>query len=397
MKKLLFDAPQVVGVRRAWDMYHDILAGNSEYVDVIYGKGFSAPVFESLDEFQTVHRQVVAGLKREEEKSRAPKRRKASAENEGYSEPVVEPEIESSSFSLPHIHASLAEDCNLADAYASLCESESNPDPFKDDFVSVFSRAFQNFKKDQARPVLTNELSDFSNPYMMKRKTGERYLHEVCVRNKLEESLVDDFLDTDPSLSRLRSQADLPREVSEPLQAFRGLSNNWAFDPSKRMAQKLAGIAKLLDIPITVPCEPVSTSVRRGGWGHGKPKRPEPIGRYPTLASVAHSLPKDPQYAGQAMHAINVLERSKGWDYHDKTKAVNTLKEVLDNLGSSSMWAGKLNKAFQKSARRKPSNLLRRNRIRMYFKSPIAVTPLARRWTDRKAKNVARSKKEKKK
>jgi hypothetical protein len=109
------------------------------------------------------------------------------------------------------------------------------------------------------------------------------------------------------------------------------------------------------------------------------------------------------------MHAIQVLERSRGWSFSDKTKAVNALKEVLDNLPSSKMIMGKLDKALpvvrygrfapgtlsssHKFVRRKPSNLLRRNRIRMYFRSITANTPLSRRWADRRAKNQVRSKK----
>jgi hypothetical protein len=53
-------------------------------------------------------------------------------------------------------------------------------------FISSFSL--------QSRPVLTNEVSDYSTPYMMKRSTMERSLHDVCVRSQLDESVVDIYL-----------------------------------------------------------------------------------------------------------------------------------------------------------------------------------------------------------
>ena len=444
MKRLLIGAPQLVGYRRAWDMYNDILSGNAEYAERLYGKNFAAPEFADFSEFRSFHRVAVNIIMREEERAKAPKRRKSAAENEGYSEPVVEPALEHPRFLPETVIKSLVEDKWKADYYVFMCERLKdvlNPDLAEvdsDSFDAVLKRATEQYLRNQSRPILTNELSDYSNPFMMKKAATARLLHEGCVRNKLEETLVSELLESDPSLVKLRSQASLPAEVLEPLQAFRGLTN-WSFDPEIRMEQK---IDALLDITRNLlagkeameleTSEPILSNGRIkhpyrnhvgfvssapkgrvGGWGHGKPVTDEKTDlekvRYPTLQRVAHSLPQDAQYRSQAMHAIQVLERSRGWEFSDKTKAVNALKEVLDTLPASKMIAGKLNRALpvvrygrfapgtlsssHKFVRRRPSNLLRRNRIRMYFRSVTATVPLNRRWAERKTKNQQRSKK----
>ena len=422
-------------------MYNDVREGKEPYIEKLYGSSFSAPEFTSMDDFKSVHRIAVSIIKREEERAKAPKRRKAGAENEGYSEPVVEPPLEHWRFQKDNVVKSLVEDKWKSDYYAFVCakiQETLGPNASaidSDDFVSVLRRATEKYLRNESRPVLTNELSDYYNPFMMKKSTTERLLHEGCVRNKLEESLVPAFIDQQTEFVKLRSQAELPPEVLEPLQAFRGIVN-WSFDPEKRMDQKLDGIQHLLDDIAGESGDteggnpPTGSRVkhryanhygftsevprgRRGGWGHGKPLSPEKQDlqrmRYPTLQRVAHSLPKDPQYRSQAMHAIEVLERSRGWEFSDKTKAVNAMKEVLDALPSSKSIVGKLNKALpvvrygrfspgnlassHRFVRRKPSNLLRRNRIRMYFRSMTATTSLSKRWTDRRTKNAVRSKK----
>ena len=413
VKALLIGAPQVVGSRRAWDIYNDVRSGKHPYIEQLYGfKLQNPPDFSDFEDFKRYHRMAVAIIRREEEKAKAPKRRKAQAENEGYSEPVIEPVIENARFLPDHITKSLVEDKWKAEYYSNLCASveeilSPSSSPIDSDrFLDVLKRATAQFLLNESRPVLTNELADYENPYMMKKATTARIVNEKCVRNKLEESLVSEFIDSRPDMIKLRSEAQLPPEVLEPLQAFRGITD-WSFDAEIRMGQKLWAINSLLGMSHQEarPAGFVSRVPRgrRGGWGHGKPDSPEKAElarmRYPTLDRVAHSLPKDPQYRSQAMHAIEVLERSKGWQFTDKTKAVNTLKEVLDNLPSSRMIDGKLNKALPlvryggHHVRRKPSNLNRRNRIRMYFRSMTAIVPLSRRWSDRRAKNVARSKK----
>ena len=427
MKSLLIGAPQVVGSRRAWDIYNDVRSGGHEYIAKMYGSKLSNPPdFTDFEDFKRYHRAAVSIIRREEEKAKAPKKRKAQAENEGYSEPVIEPEIENRRFEPDHITKSLVEDKWKSEYYANLCRSvddilSPNSVPIdSDSFLQVLKKATAKYLRNEARPILTNELADYDNPYMMKKATTERLLHEKCVRNKLEESLVSDFVKARPDMIKLRSQAELPPEILEPLQAFRGITN-WSFDPETRITQKLESIQKIFDSDIKSPSlsewkwnHPFANHLgfvssvprgRRGSWGHGKPLSQEQADlqrmRYPTLQRVAHSLPRDPQYRAQAMHAIQVLERSKGWQFADKTKAINTLKEVLDNLPTYKSIEAKLDKALPivryggtgKNVRRKPSNLRRRNRIRMYFKSMTAIIPLSRRWSDRRAKNVARSKK----
>jgi hypothetical protein len=448
MKQLLLGAPQRVGTRRAWDIYTDAREGGSEYIEKLYGNSLKTiPKFTDFDEFKNVHRIALSIIRREEEKAKIPKKRKSAAENEGYSEPVVEPPLEHWRFQRDAVLGSLVEDKWRADSYASLCSQISNvldldssvEGPASDSFKSVLKRATEKYLRNEGRPVLTNELADFSNPYMMKRASMKRLLHEGCVRNKLEESLVPELLEKSIELAKLRSEADMPPEVLEPLQAFRGITD-WSFDPEIRMEQKLANLNALMDEILGVNSAVKKTETklsdgrvthkfnnhlgfvssvptgRRGGWGHGKPDSADKADlkkmRYPTLQRVAHSLPKDPHYRSQAEHAIQVLERSRGWTFSDKTKAVNALKEVLDNLPASKAITGKLDKALpmvrygrfapgtlsssHKFVRRKPSNLMRRNRIRMYFRSITATTPLSRRWADRRTKNQARAKKKEK-
>jgi hypothetical protein len=424
MKSILIGAPQIVGCRRAWDIYNDVRSGGHPYVEKLYGQKLTnPPAFVDYDDFKKYHRAAVAVIRREEEKAKAPKKRKAQAENEGYTEPVVEPVIDHPRFTPDHVTKSVVEDKWKSEFYSNLCNSVNeilSPHSAavdSDAFMHVLKRATAQYVRAESRPVLTNELADYDNPYMMKKATTERLLNQNCVRNKLEESLVSQFIDSRPDMIKLRSEAELPPEVLEPLQAFRGITN-WSMNPEIRMNQKLDSINVLLSgsTPHTTPAwrwnHPYANHIgfvsqiprgRRGGWGHGKPlsstQQDLAQMRYPTLQRVAHSLPKDPQYRAQAIHAIQVLERSKGWQFDDKTRAINTLKEVLDNLPSARTIEGKLDKALPvvryggHHIRRKPSNLKRRNRIRMYFRSMTAIVPLTRRWSDRRAKNAARSKK----
>ncbi|CBZ54556.1 conserved hypothetical protein [Neospora caninum Liverpool] len=68
--------------------------------------------------------------------------------------------------------------------------------------------------------------------------------------------------------------------------------------------------------------------------------------RYPTLQRVAHSLPKDLKYRESVAHAIRVLERSRGWDFESKVKAINALVEVWNRLAPGRTYEQILNHAF---------------------------------------------------
>ncbi len=435
LKKLLIGAPQRVGVRRAWDIYNDIKRGGFDYIDKLYGSStFSCgiPTFDSFDQFKGFHRTAVAIIQREEEAAKRPRRRKAQVENEGYSEVVVEPQLANVRYSPEHKRNSLVEDKWKADRYGQLCMAV-NPvvDNLTDSFENVYHRALIHLIRNRERSILTNEVIDFSNPYMLKMRATSNLLHEGgCVRTKLEESLVDELLDSHSGdLLKLRSDGpvELPGEILEPLNAFAGITF-WSNDPQIRIMQKLDSIRNFLEevglmdndsmrseknlysqansgFESTVP------NGRTGGWGFGKPRSKTKAElnrtRYPTLQRVAHTLSSDPQFNEQVQHAVNVLERSKGWTFDDKKKAVNTMKEVLDNLPSSKSLSQRMDRTLPIQTmtakikggliRYRPSNLRRRNRIRMYFRSITATMPLSKRWTERRAKNAARAKKDKKK
>ncbi|CAG9481481.1 conserved Plasmodium protein, unknown function [Plasmodium vivax] len=68
--------------------------------------------------------------------------------------------------------------------------------------------------------------------------------------------------------------------------------------------------------------------------------------RYPNLQSVAHSLPADPKYRANVIHAIKVLERSKHWDHASKIKAINTLVDVWNDMHSSEHYEDLMDKCL---------------------------------------------------
>lgn len=440
IKKILVGAPQRVGVRRAWDIYNDIKNGGSVYIEKVYGSGtFSrdVPTFDNFEQFKMLHRSAVGSVTRDEENAKKPKRRRAQAENEGYSEPVHEPDLTHWRFSKDNQINSLVEDKWRADKYGQMCAMMGDtlrPSTLpgkSDQFDSVYRRAAVQYIRSKLRPVLTNEVADYANPYMLKKKATENLLFEAgCVRTKLEESLVGELLEghsADLIKARCNAQSELPGEVLEPLQAFAGLTD-WSQDPQIRIIQKIRGIRSLLGELCTIENQPQGSdwkynhpygnhisfestvpTGRTGGWGFGKPRSDTQLEmskmRYPTLQRVAHTLSRDHQYNRQVKHAINVLERSKGWSFQDKTRAVNSIKEVLDSLPASKTLIRQLDRALPIRTltkrggliRYKPSNLRRRNRIRMYFRSMTAITSLNKRWSERRAKNVVRAKKDKKK
>ncbi|CAD7938140.1 unnamed protein product [Amoebophrya sp. A25] len=81
--------------------------------------------------------------------------------------------------------------------------------------------------------------------------------------------------------------------------------------------------------------------------------------RYPTLQCVANRLPKDGTYRSHVWAVINILERQEGWDYREKIRAVQTLKEVYANLDPSTEWRRKLDKKMPLNT---PSKRERRKR-----------------------------------
>jgi len=290
--------------------------------------------------------------------------------------------------------------------------------PQSDNVVDVMREAMRKELTDQARPALVHEWSDFESPYMMKRAALKNIMMTQCVRNKTDEDCVDAALDSRPDLCKLRSKADMPPEVLEPLAAFRG-DTKWSFEARQRLQQKVTacmqaiahidkGIATevadslssslplskdgtdehteetarvsvqgllfdrvLRHLPENERTEQVEkmhpfrnhfgfrTTVPKefvGGTRQGQPQRPveeelENV-RYPTLLRVAHNLPRDFKYRNNVMHTIRVLERSRGWDFESKVKAVNQLKEVFESIASSKKYDQILDRGYPVIRRR---------------------------------------------
>ena len=424
--------PGYIGVDRTYQLYKESLKVSSVNLSE-----------EDRTNFRSIFRvlRIRWGKTKDKEKGFLRKRREAGRKhkmltNSGYSEDVPESidQPVHPLFSDAQITASLVEDCKKAEEYSSAVKSIdyafSTVKFDSDSFQDVLRRALSKHIKDEVRPVLTNELADYSNPYMMKRSAFSRAIHERCVRNKLEESQVDSFLDSNQDLKKMRSSADLPPEVTEPLQAFRGVVD-WNHDPQERLMQKLSNVQLILDalekepdvsklvseLPIPenknwrfhhpfknyfgfVSAAP---SERTGGWNFGRPKSDEMQEaqqvRYPTLQRVAHSLPTDPLYSESVKHSIGILERSKGWDFESKIRAVNTMKEVYDNLPSSSYYRKKLDGVFSTNRRRGklyrtfPRGWATRSRKGIYHRSPVSTISLSQRQHDRKQKDNDRKKK----
>eukprot|EP00916_Digyalum_oweni_P014722 GHVL01024114.1.p1 GENE.GHVL01024114.1~~GHVL01024114.1.p1 ORF type:complete len:451 (+),score=54.80 GHVL01024114.1:29-1381(+) len=285
---------------------------------------------------------------------------------------------------------SLVEDRHKAEVYQQVCEKldeqwKSNASCRGDRMFDVMADAIREDLRDTSRPTLVNELADYDNPYMMKKSALERLMHDQCVRNALDESQVETVLNNRPDLIKLRLKAKPPPEVLEPLHAFRG-DTEYHFDAKKRLEKKCDGVNFLLDTLELVSSENESNLVAEtmkiqkkkkdsdkfpekshpfknhigfesavpwgytGGLKMGKPRgivqRELARMRYPTLQRVAHHLPSDWKYRSNVMHSINVLERSRGWDFESKVKAINTMKEVYDNMPTSRSVDETLDKAL---------------------------------------------------
>mmetsp|Transcript_63493 Transcript_63493/g.112928 ORF Transcript_63493/g.112928 Transcript_63493/m.112928 type:complete len:508 (+) Transcript_63493:120-1643(+) len=331
------------------------------------------------------------------------KRRNFALLNTGYKEEDDVYDAEEEEFDDGYRQQSIVEDCWKADYYQSLTTMELKKTlPERevmaqrtDRMADVLQAAVKATWSDQNRPVLTHELADFENPYMMKRSALERLLHERCVRNELDERCLPRLLDRHPDLVKLRRQAALPPEVLEPLAAFRG-DVRWHFDARERLGQKLVGAEAALDAVVageevskvvaalpenqteSPPADQVpglhhpwrnhvgfETAVPRGVAGGTKFGQPEPALttqnmklRYPTLQQVAHTLPADPKWRAHVVRSIRVLERSKDWDFQSKLTAVNKLKEVYDQLKPSDVYTAALDEKLP--VNRVPSHLKRK-------------------------------------
>ena len=263
--------------------------------------------------------------------------------------------------------------------------------------------------------MLTHELADFENPYMMKRSGMERLLHEGCVRNQLDERCLPRLLDQHPDLTKLRRQAALPAEVLEPLAAFRG-DVRWHFDARERLSQKLQAANAALQaiesdasakdflrvLPENLVDEPPAqqvegihhpwrnhvgfeSAVPRGVAGGTKFAQPETELqsqlarlRYPTLQRVAHTLPSDSKWRAHVVRSIRVLERSKNWDYSSKLNAINRIKEVYDRLKPSDEYTAALDEKL-------PVNRVSSRIKRKYARDVEYVKTFPKNWRRQKS------------
>lgn len=330
--------------------------------------------------------------------------------NEGYSEPYESYEAEVEEFGDEWRLQSIVEDCWKAEYYQHLHRKAKEDIPERgplaartDRLADVAAAALRSHYCEQNRPVLTHELADYENPYMMKHSALERLLHERCVRNQLDERVMPRVLESHPDLVKLRAEAPLPPEVLEPLAAFRG-DVRWHFDARQRLALKLdaagtalqavadggdsSSVASALPENAEASADQVpgvhhpwknhvgfESAVPRGFAGGTKFGQPETVLeaqvqrlRYPTLQRVAHTLPADLKWRAHVVRAIRVLERSKHWDFASKLAAINKMKEVYDNLKPSAEYTAVLDEKLP--INRVPSHLKRRYaRDAVYFKT----------------------------
>ncbi|CAE8644249.1 unnamed protein product [Polarella glacialis] len=358
--------------------------------------------FEKLyrDERQTFFR-----LRRNEVGKRRRMRRDHARLNTGYKEEEDVYEAEEEEFTDAWRQSSIVEDCWKAEYNQQLHYQLKKDIPERqrlaartDRVADVVAGALRTHYAEQNRPVLTHELADFENPYMMKRSALERLLHERCVRNQLDERVLPRLLDRQSDLVKLRAEAALPPEVLEPLAAFRG-DTRWNFNVRERLGQKLSAAEQALEaivgssgapdvqeivdtLPENVALDPSADQVPglhhpwrnhvgfesavprgvAGGTKFGQPMatlQEQVLGlRYPTLQRVAHTLPSDPKWRAHVVRTIRVLERSKDWDFQSKLTAVNKLKEIYDQLKPSDVYTSALDEKLP--VNRVPSHLKRK-------------------------------------
>lgn len=373
----------------------------------LHSRGKLKPVVTTpLDEeeFETLYkdeRRLLWNNRRKETRQRRNKRRNYFLLNPGYVEEDDVYEAEEEEFSAEWRLKSIVEDCWKAEYHSHLHRLANQSIPERqhlatrtDRISDVLAAALRNHVTEQNRPVLTHELADYDNPYMTKRSTMERVLVERCVRNQLDERCLPRVLDQHQSLVKLRSEAKLPPEVLEPLAAFRG-DVRWHSDASERLTQKLGAVDSALEalvvsggdasqvsaaLPENAEVNPdqvpgvnhpwknhlgFESAVPRGVAGGTYMGRPMDATeaqilklRYPTLQRVAHTMPSDPKWRAHVARSIQVLERSKNWDFKSKLRAVNTMKEIYDNMRPSTYYTEKMDEKMP--VNRVPSHLKRK-------------------------------------
>merc|ERR1711964_784083 len=166
--------------------------------------------------------------------------------------------------------------------------------------------------------------------------------------------------------------------------AFRGESGDWYnFDPRRNLDLKLAHfydtMHELFGEDDERSCPPkvkfnngfesqVPSGVL-GGQRFGKPETKLEAElktmRYPTMQRVSHSFPADPMWRSHVQKSIRVLERGKGWDFGAKLRAINTMKEVYEDLNSSEAYRKRLDRMLPYD--RPPSRFIRGNRFVQRF------------------------------
>lgn len=305
-------------------------------------------------------------------------------------------------------------------------KSSRQPNWFHTDrLLPVMQAAVETERLKLSRPVLVHELADYPIPYMTRFSALRRLLARRCARTVGEKSVIGRVLRDDLHLNRLRSQAPAPPELYEPLAAFHGLTQ-FSADACNRLQQKLssleiamdafedfdrrgtdvndlldalpentdsAGLSK--DFPFrhmfgfrsAVPTG-VSGSVRMGAERTFLEKQLD-VMRYPTLQRVAHDLPVDPAYRQSTVHAISVLERNRGWPFHQKLQFINSLKEVQANLAPSHHYATSLNLALPKLRQPFMINSRRASRPKgvdgaWVFLSPLRTIAMRKKLTKKK-------------
>lgn len=371
-------------LRNLWLELPGQMSAQTAYI--LHSKGKLSPVFSpplNEVEFRRIYKEERwqrQNQKRREVQKRRRTRRNFAIANVGYKEEEEVHEVVEPEFTDEWRLQSIVEDVWKAEFYTHVHRTAHENVPVRDKTLAtrsdrladVAAEAYRGHVIDQNRPVLTHELADFENPYMMKRSAWERLLQERCVKSELMERVLPRVLEKQPDLVKLRREAQMPPEVLEPLAAFRG-DVRWHFDPRERLAQKLTSAEAALQavvsasdtnpghvrtvlaqLPENVPPRADQLpgvhhpwrnhlgfeSAVPKGWAGGN-MFGQPVSelqaqvekvRYPTLQRVAHTLPKDDKWRAHVVQTIKVLERSKGWDYQNKLNAVNKLKEVYSGI-----------------------------------------------------------------